>query len=54
MTDEELMALIPQGDYSQQMPISLYTEALKTKNVPMSAATGPNPFAKTCGYTQPA
>ena len=35
------------------MPVTTYTEGLKTKQFMMSAATGPNPFAKTSGMTQP-
>ena len=34
-------------------PVTIYTEALENKNFPMSAHTGPNPFAKTSGFTQP-
>ena len=52
-TDEELRQRIPQGDYTQQRPVSIYTEALERKNTYMSAATGPNPFAKSSGFTQP-
>jgi hypothetical protein len=52
-TDEELAMRLPQGDYTQTRPITIYTEALERKNFYMSAATGPNPFAKTSGFTQP-
>lgn len=51
-TDEELKREIPEGDFSQTHPVTIYTEALKTKAVMMSASTGPNPFAKTSGFTQ--
>jgi hypothetical protein len=51
-TDEELRAKIPCGDYTQTMPVTIYTEALERKNTYMSAATGPNPFARTSGMTQ--
>jgi Ca2+-binding EF-hand superfamily protein len=52
-TDEELRREIPEGDFSQTHPVTVYTEALRTKAVMMSASTGPNPFAKTSGFTQP-
>ena len=52
-TDNELINRIPAGDYTQQRPVTIYTEALERKNFYMSAATGPNPFAKTSGLTQP-
>lgn len=52
-TDDELRARLPQGDYSQARPVTIYTEALERKNTYMSAALGPNPFAKTSGFTQP-
>jgi hypothetical protein len=52
-TDDELRQRIPQGDYTQQRPVTIYTEAIERKNFYMSAATGPNPFAKTSGLTQP-
>lgn len=51
-TDEELKQEIPEGDFSQTNPVTLYTDALRTKAVMMSASTGPNPFAKTSGLTQ--
>ena len=47
------MKRVPQGDYSQQQPVSVYTEAMERKNTYMSAATGSNPFAKTSAFTQP-
>lgn len=53
MTDEELYQRVPKGDYTQARPVTLYTEALERKNFYMSAGTGPNPFAKTSGFTQP-
>lgn len=52
-TDEELKREIPEGDFSQTTPVTIYTESLRTKAVMMSASTGPNPFAKTSGFTQP-
>ena len=52
-TDEELRQRSPQGDYTQTRPVTIYTEALERKNTYMSAATGPNPFAKSSGFTQP-
>lgn len=52
-TDDELRARIPTGDYTQTRPVTIYTEALERKNTYMSAATGPNPFAKSSGFTQP-
>jgi len=52
-TDEELRQRIPQGDYTQARPVTIYTEALERKNTYMSASTGPNPFAKSSGFTQP-
>ena len=51
--DGELVRRVPQGDYTQTRPVTIYTEALERKNTYMSAATGPNPFAKTSGFTQP-
>ena len=33
--------------------MTIYTEALERKNTYMSAATGPNPFSRTSGFTQP-
>ena len=52
-TDDELRLRVPQGDYQQTRPVTIYTEALERKNTYMSAATGINPFAKTSGFTQP-
>jgi hypothetical protein len=52
-TDEELRDRVPAGDYTQQRPVTIYTEALERKNTYMSAACGPNPFARTSGMTQP-
>lgn len=47
-----MRARIPQGDYTQARPVTLYTEALERKNTYMSASTGPNPFARSSGMTQ--
>ena len=52
-TDDELRQRIPQGDYNCTRPVTIYTEALERKNTYMSAATGPNPFARSSGFTQP-
>lgn len=52
-TDQELIQRVPQGDYTVARPVTIYTEALERKNTYMSAATGPNPFARTSGLTQP-
>lgn len=52
-TDEELKQRLPQGDYTQTKPVTIYTENLERKNFYMSAATGTNPFAKSSGFTQP-
>ena len=52
-TDAELAQRMPQGDYTQARPVTIYTEALERKNTYMSAATGPNPFARSSGFTQP-
>lgn len=52
-TDDELRQRVPAGDYTQTRPVTIYTEALERKNTYMSAATGPNPFAKSSGFTQP-
>ena len=52
-TDEELRQRVPAGDYTQARPVTIYTEALERKNTYMSAACGPNPFARTSGMTQP-
>ena len=50
-TDGELRNRVPQGDYTQTRPVTIYTEALERKNTYMSASTGPNPFAKSSGFT---
>lgn len=50
-TDAELRARVPQGDYTQSRPVTIYTEALERKNTYMSASTGPNPFARSSGMT---
>ena len=52
-SDGELNARVPQGDYTQTRPVTIYTEALERKNTYMSCSTGTNPFAKTSGFTQP-
>lgn len=52
-TDNELRTRVPCGDYTQSRPVTIYTEALERKNTYMSASTGPNPFAKSSGFTQP-
>ena len=51
-TDNELWNKIPQGDYTQTQPVTIYTNALENKNFYMSAGTGTNPFARTSGFTQ--
>ena len=51
--DYELRNRVPKGDYHVTKPVTIYTEALERKNFPISAATGPNPFAKSSGFTQP-
>ena len=48
-----MRARIPVGDYTQTRPVTIYTEALERKNTYMTAATGPNPFSVTRGFTQP-
>ena len=53
-TDQELYQRIPKGDYTQQQPVTFWTHHLDRKNYYMSADVGPNPFAKTSGYTQTA
>ena len=50
-TDDDLRNRVPQGDYTQTRPVTFYTEALERKNYYMSAATGPNPFNRTSGFT---
>ena len=52
-TDQELLSRIPQGDYTVARPVTIYTEALERKNTYMSASTGPNPFSRSSGMTQP-
>lgn len=52
-SDQQLYAKLPKGDYTQTQPVTIYTEAIKTKHVPISAATGSNPFSKSSGFTQP-
>ena len=44
---------MPKGDFHVTIPVTIYTEALERKNTYMSAATGPNPFSRTSGFTQP-
>jgi hypothetical protein len=51
--DYELRNRVPKGDYHVTKPVTIYTEALERKNFPISAATGPNPFARSSGFTQP-
>jgi len=52
--DEELWQRIPKGDYTQQQPVTHWTHQLDRKNYYMSAGVGPNPFARTSGFTQTA
>ena len=47
----ELRNRVPKGDFHVTKPVTIYTEHLERKNFPMSASTGPNPFAKTSGFT---
>jgi len=51
--DDLLKSLMPQGHYTQTPAITFYTENLKKKNYYMTAAVGPNPFAKSNAFTQP-
>lgn len=51
--DHELRARVPKGDYHVTRPVTIYTESIERKNIPISAATGPNPFARSSGFTQP-
>ena len=51
--DFELRARVPKGDFHVTKPVTIYTEALERKNFAMSCSTGPNPFAKSSGFTQP-
>ena len=44
---------VPKGHYLSTQPITFYTHHLEKKNYYMSAAMGPNPFARCCGMTQP-
>jgi len=44
---------MPKGDFHVTRPVTIYTEALERKNTYMSASTGPNPFSRTSGFTQP-
>jgi hypothetical protein len=53
-TDEDLHQRVPKGDYTQQQPVTIWTHQQERKNYWMSAAVGPNPFARTSGFTQPA
>ena len=52
-TDDELGQRVPKGDYTTQVPVTHWTHNLQRKNYYMSAATGPNPFGKSCGMTLP-
>jgi hypothetical protein len=45
---------IPKGDYTQQQPVTIWTHYLERKNFQNSAGVGPNPFARTSGFTQTA
>jgi len=49
--DHELRARVPKGDYHVTRPVTIYTENLERKNFPISASTGPNPFAKSHGFS---
>ena len=51
ISEEEIWMRIPKGDYTQQQPITLWTHSLERKNFYMSAGVGPNPFARTSGFT---
>jgi hypothetical protein len=37
----------------QHLAVTLYTDCLNRQTVPISASKGVNPFARTCGFTQP-
>lgn len=50
---KELMEKIPKVPYTAAQPITFYTHHMERKNYYMSAGTGPNPFARSCGMTQP-
>jgi len=52
-TKKELKQSIPKGSYTETAPVTFYTEHLHRKNYYMSAGLGANPFARTCGMTQP-
>ena len=58
VTDDELKQTIKTGaDYTTEVPVTLYTEALQNKAVVMSDTTregkpGVSPFAKTCSFTE--
>lgn len=52
--DEELYQRVPKGDYTQTQPVTYYTHMLERKHYQNSAAVGPNPFARTSGFTQTA
>jgi len=49
---EELKKNLPKGHYAAVQPVTFYTQHLENKNFYMSAATGPNPFAKSSAMTQ--
>ena len=49
---EELKDKLPKGHYSAVQPVTFYTQHLERRNFYMSAATGPNPFAKCSALTQ--
>ena len=51
-SDDDLWMRIPKGDYTQQQPVTLWTHFLERKNFQNSAGVGPNPFARTSGFTQ--
>ncbi len=44
---------MPAGNYTETQPVTFYTEHLERKNFYQSASVGLNPFARTCGLTQP-
>jgi len=52
-TKVELKESLPKGYYAETQPITFYTEHLHKKNFYQSASLGANPFARTCGVTQP-
>jgi hypothetical protein len=49
---KKLQEMLPKGHYTVTEPVTFYTQHLDRKNFYMSAATGPNPFAKSSGMTQ--